>query len=228
MIGTARYASINALKGNEQSRRDDLESIGYLLLYMYNGSLPWMNITTEDRHLKYHRILKMKEALKLDQLFGVPEQLTAYFNYVKSLEFESTPDYEYLLDLFRYENFLDSPRLGIHHNLKMNIKSTLIKVQTISSPKCNTCRPSPARPRGNNSSRRLTLEDLSSEGADIMQELRFAEHIKIRNFDIGIKQPPTKVINEWSTHRDSECIMDEFEEGRNLNFSVPKTLLIKQ
>jgi len=66
MIGTARYASINALKGNEQSRRDDLESIGYLLLYLQNGTLPWMNITADDRNIKYHKILKMKEALKFD------------------------------------------------------------------------------------------------------------------------------------------------------------------
>jgi serine/threonine protein kinase len=49
MIGTARYASINSLKGNEQSRRDDLESVGYLLIYLYMGALPWNNIVTEDK-----------------------------------------------------------------------------------------------------------------------------------------------------------------------------------
>lgn len=74
MIGTARYSSVNALNGVEQSRRDDLEAIGYLLIYLYSGRLPWMNIICDDKLLKYNKILKMKEVITPENLtFNLPK-----------------------------------------------------------------------------------------------------------------------------------------------------------
>ena len=101
LTGTARYASINNHKGFEQSRRDDLESLGYVLLYFTLGRLPWQN-QTGQREEKYTKMLAMKEqALRTGSLFNnVPAYFASYFQYVAALKFDDRPDYGYLRTLF--------------------------------------------------------------------------------------------------------------------------------
>lgn len=53
LVGTARFASIASHQGHEQGRKDDLESLGFLLLYFLRGKLPWQGITIKDKTLKY-------------------------------------------------------------------------------------------------------------------------------------------------------------------------------
>lgn len=60
LIGTARYASINALDGNSQSRRDDLEAIGYVLMYFLRGRLPWQGIPVKNKEERYRKIMEKK------------------------------------------------------------------------------------------------------------------------------------------------------------------------
>ena len=102
LTGTARYASINTHLGIEQSRRDDLESLGYLLMYFLRGSLPWQGLRATTKEEKYAKILAKKRATTIDSLCrGFAPEFALYFNYVRSLNFEERPDYAYLRKIFR-------------------------------------------------------------------------------------------------------------------------------
>ena len=99
LTGTARYVSINTHMGIEQSRRDDLESIGYMLIYFLKGVLPWQGLKNGNE--KYTRIMEKKLQIPTEILcFGLPDEITYYLKYCKSLRFEDRPDYDYLRGLF--------------------------------------------------------------------------------------------------------------------------------
>lgn len=102
LVGTVRYASIHTHQGLSQSRRDDLESIGYVLIYLLKGSLPWQGITAQHKQLRYEKVKAKKiESLVANLCQGVPDEFAQYLNYVKNLKFDETPDYQKLLHLFR-------------------------------------------------------------------------------------------------------------------------------
>jgi serine/threonine protein kinase len=102
LTGTARYASINALRGYDQSRRDDLESVAYVLAYLLRGNLPWQGIVVKTKEEKYAKILYRKQSITSEQLFfGFPNELCTYINYCKNLGYEEEPKYDYLTDLFK-------------------------------------------------------------------------------------------------------------------------------
>lgn len=67
-LGTARYASINTHLGIEQSRRDDIESLAYMLLYLIKGALPWQGMKVSQSKSKYNAIMKKKIEASIDHL----------------------------------------------------------------------------------------------------------------------------------------------------------------
>ncbi|KAL1498428.1 hypothetical protein ABEB36_009233 [Hypothenemus hampei] len=102
LTGTARYASINTHLGIEQSRRDDLESLGYVLMYFNRGSLPWQGLKAATKRQKYERISEKKISTPIEELCkGYPAEFPTYLSYCKQLRFEERPDYSYLRQLFR-------------------------------------------------------------------------------------------------------------------------------
>ncbi|MCQ2818356.1 MAG: casein kinase 1 family protein [archaeon] len=102
LTGTARYASIRALKGCEQGRRDDVEAIGYVLMYFLRGSLPWQGLKINKKEDRYQKIYEKKKSTTAEELCqGFPKEFCDYVNYTRNMEFEQEPDYNYLRGLFQ-------------------------------------------------------------------------------------------------------------------------------
>lgn len=112
LTGTARYTSINAHLGIEQSRRDDLEAIGYVLMYFNRSQLPWQGFQANSKEEKYRKIMESKRSTSVESLCkGYPGVFASYLNYCRALRFEDRPDYAYLRrlfkDLFMREGFVN-------------------------------------------------------------------------------------------------------------------------
>ena len=99
LIGSPTYASLNAHNFMELSRRDDLESLGYMLIYFYLGTLSWQGISGLNNTNESIKQLKMN-ILHNNKL---PPVIINYMNYVRSLEFEETPEYAFLIEKFQRE-----------------------------------------------------------------------------------------------------------------------------
>ena len=96
LTGTPRYASIGNHRGREQGRKDDIESLGYVLLYLLRGSLPWQHID------QYDKILEMKQKMLRDGSLNkdTPPGFARFFRYITRLTFADRPDYAHLRSLF--------------------------------------------------------------------------------------------------------------------------------
>ena len=103
LISSLKYISVNATNAYEQSRRDDLESLGYMLIFLLTNKLPWMNLV-DDKILTFLQKQKKISELKIikpEILFkGIQEEFIYYIKYCRNLEFEEDPNYEYLKSLF--------------------------------------------------------------------------------------------------------------------------------
>jgi hypothetical protein len=93
-VGTLPFTSINGQQGHTQSRRDDLESLAYTIIYSARGSLPWSSLSSQgDREA----VLQKKLSITVENLCkGLPAPFFEFIRHVRSLGFREKPDYEYL------------------------------------------------------------------------------------------------------------------------------------
>ncbi|THH02759.1 hypothetical protein EW026_g109 [Hermanssonia centrifuga] len=122
LSGTARYMSINTHLGREQSRRDDLESLGHVFMYFLRGGLPWQGLRAATNKQKYEKIGEKKQSTPIEELCeGFPEEFNIYMHYVRKLGFEESPDYEFLRELFsKVLKTLGEPEDGVFDWMMLN------------------------------------------------------------------------------------------------------------
>ncbi|KAI9011360.1 casein kinase I alpha, partial [Gaertneriomyces semiglobifer] len=95
--GTARYASLNVHRGKLHSRRDDIESLAYILIELLKGTLPWSNVKAMTSREGWKKTMDLKEDLLTSELCeGLPEEFEQLLNYARNLQYADTPDYAYL------------------------------------------------------------------------------------------------------------------------------------
>jgi serine/threonine protein kinase len=92
LVGTPAFTSINSHLGLELSHRDDLEALGYTLLFLYSGSLPWLS----EHRCRSSAIQQMKESIRSGFHPELPKELLAVISYARSLGFAQKPNYDFL------------------------------------------------------------------------------------------------------------------------------------
>ena len=101
LFGTSLFMSMNVVNGKEQSRKDDLESLGYMYIFLHTGELPWSRIKATTIDDMIDKIIDIKEKTSLDDLCkNMPNEMYLYLKYVRNLIFNQKPDYTYLKNLF--------------------------------------------------------------------------------------------------------------------------------
>lgn len=123
-VGTPRYMSLNAHQGKALGRRDDLESIGYMLIYFMLGRLPWQGVTGGDQAERYERIHSIKKCIRLCELcHNTSSEYYHYMLYVRTLHHDHHPNYRYITHMWTQLIHTLSQHTTTTHNLTKDATS---------------------------------------------------------------------------------------------------------
>jgi hypothetical protein len=168
MNGTARYASTNSLRGVEISRRDDLESLAYMLLYFIMKKLPWQGVRANTLQNRYKKIYYMKKKLINDETFlSMPNEIQEFYKDIKKLKFEEKPNYNKLKEYFRI--LLNKNGLNEDGNFSWINKEYLIDYKEVN-----------LKERKSNSQQRLMDKLLKNSNQNVQRDIKEEEKHNIK------------------------------------------------
>lgn len=225
ITGTARYCSVYTHQGLEQSRRDDLESIGYVLLYFLRGNLPWQGVKVKEGEKHYEKIGNVKMNTSVDELCdGFPEELKYYFNYVRQLEFEEEPNYNFLLELF--EGILNKYcKLSKNNRLSSKNKGQLLDWKSVNKYS------SPTKSKNIRSNKRSFSKQKSTinNGRTSMISSHLSKYANNSNNNTSNNNIYLKKTSDDSIQRKSpNHFRASYSKQRTYNNIVPNLMLTKE
>ena len=199
--GNIKYCSPNVLKGKEASRRDDLISLGYMLIYLFKGKLPWDHILKNIKSQNYIELIFLKDTNGYGKLFtNLPSEMVEFIKYTRNLKFEQEPNYSYLRSLFN--KIIIDLNLGRKILIFSWINSS--NKELIGIPRSSSKRKTSPQYRILNSIREKHLKRLKSQ---ILNESN--DKVKRNNFKI-----PNLPINQ-STFLNIKQIKSNMNSARN-------------
>ena len=208
ITGTPRYCSINGLRGAEQSRRDDLESLFYVIIYFFRGNLPWQNLKIKSRQERFNRINYLKKNISYKILCkNLPQELYNFGTYIKHLKFEEDPDYNFLRNCF----YSILKKINEKNDNKFSWLTNFKSYSNNKKQKDNQ----PNIVRRKNSSHKRLLEKISSSLEKKMK----------RKYDNNLNKVEINLIN---TNKDNITLKSFYIENNAKNIKKTNSYVVKQ
>ena len=208
ITGTPRYCSINGLRGAEQSRRDDLESLFYVIIYFFRGNLPWQNLKIKSRQERFNQINYLKKNISYKILCkNLPQELYNFGTYIKRLKFEEDPDYNFLRNCF----YSILKNINEKNDNKFSWLTNFKSYSNNKKQKDNQ----PNIVRRKNSSHKRLLEKISSSLEKKMK----------RKYDNNLNKVEINLIN---TNKDNITLKSFYIENNAKNIKKTNSYVVKQ
>ncbi|KAL3318314.1 Casein kinase I isoform epsilon [Cichlidogyrus casuarinus] len=188
LTGTARYASINTHMGIEQSRRDDMESLGYVLVYFLRGSLPWQGLKAGTKRQKYERISEKKMSTTINELCqGLSIEFSNYVVMCRSIRFDDAPDYNLMKHSFR--QLMSQNQFLYDHIYDWNIqqpKNTASELQSVQQQQ-QMVFPMNNQLSGGSGSANIIMSQPPLQSADLLTKTNLVVHNFVDSCSLGAK-----------------------------------------
>ena len=208
IIGTVRYISMNTHQGFEQSRRDDLESLIYIIIYFIKGELPWQGIKYKTKSEKYSKIfeIKKKSTIKGGELCeSIPAEFQAIIDYIIGLEFTEKPNYSMIKNIIE----MILAKLNYHNDLQfdwynLEFLTNLYKPSLIENNE--------QKKSSNNNNN----ENKENENKEILNNTKINDKNKLENIEIKKKNDKkNEIIKSFNNNIQTDINKDK----KNINHS---------